>query len=42
MKENNIPLVAFLEVEGKRFPVKSWSEKGCNLESVPEELKENP
>ncbi len=42
MKEKNIPLVAFLEVDGKRFPVKSWSENGCTLKVASEELKEKP
>lgn len=42
MKGKNIPLVAFLEVDGKRFPVKSWSENGCTLKVVPEELIEKP
>lgn len=42
MKEKNIPLVAFIEVEGKKLPVKNWSEKGCTLNSFPEELKAKP
>lgn len=40
MEEKKIPLVAFMEVDEKRIPVKSWSESGCTPVFLPEDLKE--